>query len=198
MLHLASASEPSWVGRALADLDAILLDHAHLEKKAAAAALNLIFRYPDRPLLMQPLSELAREELLHFEAVLAALGKRGSSFGPQRPAPYAGRLREVARVKEPERLLDSLICSALIEARSAERMGLLKDALLAAEGEPERALGRLYQGLLAAEARHHRLYLDLAESLFPKPEVDARLDQLARHEAAILADAPLEPRFHNR
>jgi tRNA-(ms[2]io[6]A)-hydroxylase len=191
MLHLEGKTDRAWLERALGSLDAILLDHAHLEKKAAAQALNLIFRYPDRPAFAAPLSALAREELAHFELVLEHLGRRGLAFGPQRPAPYAGRLRSIVRAQEPGRLLDSLLCSAVIEARSCERMTLLAGAVT----DPE--LRALYDGLLAAEARHHRIYLDLAEQYFDREEVSARLVEIAQHEAKVLEEAPLEPRFHN-
>ncbi len=76
MLHLASTTDDRWVRRAEAHIDEILLDHAHCEKKAASTALSLIFRYPERPSLMIPLSRLAREELAHFEEVVAILRRR--------------------------------------------------------------------------------------------------------------------------
>src|SRR5688572_28351901 len=103
MLHLASTTEASWAERASADLAALLLDHAHLEKKAASTALNLIFQYPDRSPLVPELSRLAREELEHFELVLEHLDRRGLSFQPQHPASYAQRLRSVCRSNAPER-----------------------------------------------------------------------------------------------
>ena len=78
MLKLASVTDPTWAENAVDDLDEILLDHAHCEKKAAGMAVSLIFQYPDRPELMAPLSALAREELGHFEQVLAELGRRPS------------------------------------------------------------------------------------------------------------------------
>src|SRR5690348_1450450 len=109
MLALASATDPDWTERALRHLDVILLDHAHCEKKAASTAVNLIFRYQDRPALMAPLSALAREELSHFEEVLAALGARGIAFGRLDPSPYAAELFAAASDREPQRLLDTLL-----------------------------------------------------------------------------------------
>jgi hypothetical protein len=129
LLNLAAATQPSWIACALSDLDALLVDHAHCEKKAAGTALNLIFRYPQHTFLHRPLSALAREELTHFEAVLQRLEARGSGLRAQRPAVYAGRLRKAARAHEPARLLDTLLCCALIEARSCERFQILADAL---------------------------------------------------------------------
>ena len=89
MLHLQSSTSSAWVKQAVANIDTVLLDHAHCEKKAAA--LNLIFRYPHYTEILRPLSELAREELEHFELVLdhSMKGKTVSTFGPQclcRPA----------------------------------------------------------------------------------------------------------------
>lgn len=191
MLHLAFETPPEWGSWAARSIDEILLDHAHCEKKAAGTAVKLIFRYPDHVELMQPLSELAREELAHFEEVLGMLGQRGVSFGRQRPSPYAGRLMTAVRPNEPERLLDTLLCCALIEARSCERMKLLANHL------QDESLVRLYRGLLAAEARHHRAYVDLAEGIFSRAAVEDRLRWLAEHEARVVRSAPREPRLHN-
>jgi len=190
MLSLASSTEPAWAARALASLDEVLIDHAHCEKKAAGMAVRLLFSYPHHAFLQAPLARLAREELAHFEEVLAALHARGLRLRPQRPAPYAGRLRERVRRSEPERLVDLLLCSALIEARSCERFGLLARAV----AEP--SLARFYAGLLEAEARHHRVYLDLAAEALPRERVRARLAELAAHEACVLSQASDLARLH--
>ncbi|MCA9320862.1 MAG: tRNA-(ms[2]io[6]A)-hydroxylase, partial [Planctomycetes bacterium] len=116
MLDLASDTDPTWTRRALDNLDAILLDHAHCERKAASTALSLIFKYTDQTSLMIPLSELAREELRHFEEVIGHVERRGGHFGRQKPSPYAGQLMEACRTHEPERLLDVLIICSLIES----------------------------------------------------------------------------------
>ncbi|MCS6911928.1 MAG: tRNA-(ms[2]io[6]A)-hydroxylase [Myxococcales bacterium] len=197
MLHLAVPTAPDWVDRALANLNDILLDHAHCEKRAAATAVGLIFRYPEHPGLMGPLSRLAREELAHFEEVLAHLSARGLAFRRLPPSPYAGALVRIVRTSEPHKAVDTLLCCALIEARSCERMQLLAAALERRQMEPE--LCRLYRGLLQAEARHHQAYLELALSLnlLPAARVRARLAEIAEHEAQVLASTPREPRLHN-
>lgn len=191
MLNLAAATRRAWTERALADLDEVLVDHAHCEKKAAGMAVQLLFRYPEHGFLLEPLSRLAREELAHFEEVLRLLERRGVAFRRQKPSPYAGRLRSVVRASEPGHLVDTLLCCALIEARSCERFQLLAEAVT----EPE--LAGFYRGLLAAEARHHRIYLDLAAELAPPDEVRARLGELAVHEASVLSEAPPVARMHN-
>jgi len=190
MLNLAAPTHRAWLARALGDLDAVLLDHAHCERKAAGMAVQLLFRYPEHAFLQEPLSGLAREELAHFEEVLRALERRGIAFGRQKPSPYAGRLRKRVRGQEPGLLVDTLLCSALIEARSCERFALLADAV------PDADLAALYRGLLADEARHHRIYLDLAEELAAGASVRERLRELAEWEARVLEEAPELPRMH--
>jgi tRNA-(ms[2]io[6]A)-hydroxylase len=190
VLGLAAATDPAWAGRVLEEQAALLVDHAHCEKKAAGTALNLIFRYPQHGFLHAPLSRLAREELSHFEQVLRLLASRGLRFGAQRPSAYAGRLRRSIRSHEPARLLDTLLCCALIEARSCERFQLLSEATR----DPE--LRSFYAGLLACEARHRGLYVALACELVPEAEGRARLAELAHEEARVLASVPPLPRMH--
>jgi len=190
VLRLASTTDPTWVARALGSLDEILVDHAHCEKKAASTALSLVFKYPEREALVAALAALAREELSHFEEVLAHLAARGIRFRHQVPSPYAAALMKVVRVAEPARLVDTLCCLALIEARSCERLRLLAEAL------DDPPLAALYRGLLASEARHHRTYVDLATRVAPESEVHARLGEIALHEAAVLAAAPRIARLH--
>ena len=187
---LDAPTPPAWTERALAELDELLIDHAHCEKKAAGTALNLIFRYPRHAVLLDPLSKLAREELVHFEQVLALLRERGIAFVPQKPARYAGELRAAMRAPEPCRLVDALLCSALIEARSCERFALLAAAV------PDTELRDFYAGLHAAESRHQRVYLELAGAFAAPDALRARHRELAAHEAAILARTPLAARMH--
>lgn len=192
MLRLASATPPAWASKTIAHMDEVLLDHAHCEKKAASTAINFIFRYPEYPQLVTPLSELAREELEHFERVVGLLRARSLEFKRQRPSPYAGRLVEIARKEEPHRMIDLLICCAFIEARSCERMKLLSEAL----GEPD--LQTLYADLLASEARHHATYIDLARQTgaIDDAALERRIREIASHEATVIADAPDLPRLH--
>ncbi|MEZ4435595.1 MAG: tRNA-(ms[2]io[6]A)-hydroxylase [bacterium] len=192
MLRLKSSTDPAWVERALAHIDEILVDHATCEKKAASMALTLLFRYPDRADLLRPLSALAREEMEHFELVIDHIEARGGRFHRLAPGDYGSRLMQIVDKREPARLLDTLLCCAVIEARSCERMMLLADAL----ADPEPALAALYRGLLASEARHHALYVDLADRLFDRATVRARLDAITAHEAEVLREIPPLARMH--
>ena len=192
MLRLASSTDPTWAERAVAALPEVLLDHAHCEKKAASSALGMVFAWPERGGWMAPLSALAREELEHFERLLAALATRDIPFQRQRPSEYGARLNAACR-KGPERVMDKLLCAALIEARSCERMQLLGTALSATDP----ALSALYEDLLASEARHHQLYVDLAKQAYDPAAVQSRLEVLAGHEATVLVAPCQAVRLHS-
>ncbi len=191
MLNLASTTADDWADRILTDLDPVLLDHAHCEKKAASTAVNLIFKHQDRAELMRPLSELAREELEHFEICLTKLAARGIAFERLNPSPYAAELHRACRKQEPAKTIDVLLCCALIEARSCERMKILSERL------PDPELAAFYGELLSSEARHHTIYVDLACAFEERAVVAARLQELALHEADVIARAPAEPRLHS-
>src|SRR2546426_12418829 len=118
MLSLRSATDEAWLARALAHLDEILLDHAHCEKKAASSAVSLLFKYAEREELLAPLSRLAREELAHFEEVLAVLTAPGIPVRPPVASPYAAEVLRAVRTQEPERLLRTPPLPALPQGRN--------------------------------------------------------------------------------
>jgi tRNA-(ms[2]io[6]A)-hydroxylase len=170
----------AWVEQALNNLDTILLDHSHCERKAAGVALNLMFRYPSYSPLVRKLTALAQEELEHFELVNQWLEHRGIPLQPLNAPPYGSRLKQQVGHNEPQRLLDSLLVSALIEARSHERLGLL------AEYCPDPELAKFYRSLMASEARHYGIYWTLAATYFERPLLQKRLEALAEVESRVL------------
>lgn len=173
----------------MSDLDSLLDDHAHCEKKAAASALSLIVGYPGHDELVRRLSALAVEELQHFRMVHERLLARGRSLGGDKGDPYAKKLLSLARPNHG-RLTDRLLLLGLIEARSRERLGLL------AENLPDPELARFYQQLSEAEARHADMFRELAAIYDERKAVEERLAVLARAEAEIVASLPLSPRIH--
>lgn len=191
---LASATSQTWLDQANAYPMQVLIDHAHCERKAAGSAVQMMFRYLCEPGLGEALSPLAREELEHFEQVLAVLKSRGRYLEPL-PAPaYGAELARCIRKGEPQRMLDSFLVAGLIEARSHERMALL------AEHSPDSQLRDLYGKLLASEARHFGLYWTLAESRWPREVIKTRLDQLAAEETLALTGClgrPDDVRMHS-
>ena len=188
---LRSSTSPEWISLALTNLDLVLLDHAQCERKAAGVALSFMNRYPSDAELVRAMISIAQEELSHFEQVNQWLERRQIPLRPLPPPPYGARLREQVRGDEPYRQLDLLLVSALIEARSHERLGLL------AENCPDLELAKFYRGLMASEARHYGVYWVLACDRFDMDQVRKRLLQLAQVESEILAMLHLEPRIHS-
>lgn len=178
-----------WIENALANQDLMLIDHAHCEKKAASTALSLMYRYVDNTDLLNRMSRLAREELRHFEQVLAIMKKRGVSYGHLSPARYAAGLRQEVRTEDPGRLVDVLIVGAIIEARSCERFAALAPHL-------DATLSDFYTGLLKSEARHYRDYLTLAEQAAGN-SVEDRVAIFLALEQQLIETPDTEFRFHS-
>ena len=188
---LKEPTSQAWIEQAIANLDIILLDHSHCERKAAGVALNFMFRYPSNTKLVRELTAIAKEELEHFELVNQWLERRNIPLAPLSPPPYGAGLKAQVRKKEPEQFLDNLLVTGLIEARSHERLGLL------AANCPEPELAKFYRGLMTSEARHFGTYWVLADTYFDREKVMQRLDQLAIVESEILTNLHPEPRIHS-
>ena len=187
---LLCATPAEWVAAAPENLDILLVDHANCEKKAAATAMNLMFRYGERlPDLQDGLSKLAREELRHFEQVTRIMRRRQITYRPLAAARYAEGLRRHLRKREPERLTDLLVIGAFIEARSCERFRALLPVL-------EDDLADFYRGLHAAEARHFQLYLGMAQK-YGAGDVEDRVEVIAGVEAELIRSGDKLFRFHS-
>lgn len=188
---LQQPTHPDWIDQALQNLDTILLDHSHCERKAAGVAVNMMFRYPSYTKLVRTLTAIAREELEHFELVNQWLDRRDIPMAPLPAPPYGSKLSAQVRRDEPERLLDMLLVSGLIEARSHERLGLLAQHL------PDPELAKFYRSLMASEARHYGAYWVLATTYFEVDLVMTRLQELATVESELLATLHPHPRIHS-
>lgn len=188
----SAVTPPEWAQKLVPHLDTLLLEQAHLEKKAASIAVSFLFRLPMDAVLHRQLSALAREELTHFERTIKLLDQRGIAFVPQPSSGYAERLKRVIRKDLKERLTDELLVAAIIEHRSHERMTLLSRAT--AEVAPE--VSRFYADLCPSEERHEQLYLDLATTVVDAATVESRYQELCAHEAQVLAELPFSPRLH--
>jgi tRNA 2-(methylsulfanyl)-N6-isopentenyladenosine37 hydroxylase len=187
---LRAATPESWFAAARTRWRELLVDHANCEKKAASTALSLIFAYAEDADLTDCLSRLAREELRHFEQVQKLMRELNAPFLRLAPSRYAEGLRRAVHRKEPQRLLDLLLCGALIEARSCERFEGLAPRLAA-------PLGGFYAGLAVSEARHQSLYLRLAGRRAVDLDWRARLLALAEIEADLATSPDRQFRFHS-
>ena len=191
MLHLQSTTDERWLRQVDANLDEVLIDHAHCEKKAAGTALNLIFHYVEDVELCREMTEIVNEELEHFHLVIDLLARRGVRFRRLKPSQYGRKLNDLVRKQEPQRAVDRLLVAGLIEARSCERFQALSEHV------QDEELATFYRSLFESEARHHATYTRLAMHFAPEEEVMRRLDELAAAEAAIVAEGEDLPRMHS-
>lgn len=179
----------AWVDDALNHIELLLIDHANCEKKAASTAMNLMYRYVDNHELLNKMSRLAREELRHFEQVMALMKKRGVEYPHIEAAHYAGQLRKPIRTSEPHRLVDILIVGAIIEARSCERFAKIAPYL-------DDELQKFYLSLLKSESRHYQDYLTLAKKAAGY-DISDRLEVFLSLEKTIIQTESDEFRFHS-
>mgnify|MGYP000952045808 CR=1 FL=1 len=194
---LGCETPQAWLQRAVKEKAILLIDHANCEKKAAATALNLLFRYVERKELLSALSQLAREELLHFEQVCEYMEKMDVAYDYVPPSRYASSLRKSVRNEEPYKLIDTLIIGAFIEARSCERFAALAPWL---DEIPEmQELARYYRFLLKSESRHFEDYLGLAKRYFPGTDEAflKRVDEIRACERELIESEDTEFRFHS-
>ncbi len=179
----------AWIERALQEQAILLIDHANCEKKAASTALGLMYRHTDHFELLNKMSRLAREELRHFEQVIAIMKKRGIAYEHVTASRYASSLHMHVHKRDPERLVDTLIMGAIIEARSCERFAALAPFL-------DPVLQKFYCSLLQSESRHFMDYLALAKSC-TSADIDDRVMFFLERERELVESADSEFRFHS-
>ncbi|MCZ6829753.1 MAG: tRNA-(ms[2]io[6]A)-hydroxylase [Gammaproteobacteria bacterium] len=187
----ASLQHPSdWTEQVLADFGSFLLDHAAAEKKASGMAISMLSHYPDRIELVSAMADLAVEELSHYREVVKWIHARGLKTVADQKDPYVMEFRKAVRRGRDEFLLDRLLVAAAIEARGAERFGLVARAL-----EPG-PLKKFYQSITRSEQRHYQLFLDLAGIYLPAATVAGRWQELLELEAGIVARLPTRAALH--
>lgn len=202
---LRRETDPAWLPHAMAHFDAVLIDHAHCEKKAAANALSMLQAYPEVPELPVTMARLAREESAHLAKVLAIMESRGLVLTKDPGDPYAQALQAFVRTPREERRLDRLLVAAVIEARSCERLALIAQGLsarAAEAGEPGEAiaadasLARFYRELAQSEDGHQSLFFRLAVNAHGEVAARARLDVLLDGEAEIIERIGVRAAIH--
>lgn len=190
---LGNRTPQAWVDVAMENLAVLLIDHAQCEKKAASAAMSMMYKYVDRRELLSKMSKLAREELVHFDQVLKLMDERGIQYTHLTAGRYAGALHEIIRKSEPDKLVDRLILGAFVEARSCERFAALVPELYSRGDE---TLGRFYYSLLKSEARHYKDYLTLARQ-YSETDISDRIAAFRELEASLIELPDDTFRFHS-
>ncbi|MDA9091348.1 tRNA-(ms[2]io[6]A)-hydroxylase [Porticoccaceae bacterium] len=187
---LPCATPDRWIENALEHPALMLIDHANCEKKAASTAISLINRYTDNFELLNKMSRLAREEMRHFEQVIAIIKRRGIDYSYVSASRYAAGLRELARKDDPGKLIDVLVIGAFIEARSCERFARLAPYL-------DEELAQFYSSLLKSEGRHYQDYLRLAKKAAGGESIDDRIALFTARERELIEAPDTEFRFHS-
>ncbi|MFK7901100.1 MAG: tRNA-(ms[2]io[6]A)-hydroxylase [Cyclobacteriaceae bacterium] len=187
MLGLKLPTDPRWVNIVEKKIIEILQDHAYCEQKAAASCIHLIVSNPERIELVNTLTPIVAEEWGHFRMVLAELSKRGASLGRTRVDEYVAKLLKFCKkgFGAEFRLMDNLLMSALIEARSCERFRLLSLEI------NDESLKNFYHELMVSEAGHYRTFLDLAHLYSPEEKVKQRWKEWLAFEEEMLPELEL-------
>nr|WP_256261186.1 tRNA isopentenyl-2-thiomethyl-A-37 hydroxylase MiaE [Pseudomonas gingeri] len=187
---LGCPTPQGWVQAALADQETLLIDHKNCEFKAASTALSLIAKYHSHVDLINLMSRLAREELVHHEQVMRLMKRRKIELRQLSAGRYASGLRKAVRSHEPVKLVDTLVVGAFIEARSCERFEALVPHL-------DEELGKFYFGLLKSEARHFQGYLKLAYQYGDAEDIGRVIERVRAVEQELIESPDSEFRFHS-
>ncbi len=190
MSILQCPSPAGWLEAVLEDFDSFLQDHASAEKKASGMAMNMISHYPDRTRLVEVMTDLAIEELNHYREVVRLLHQRSLHPAADGKDPYVTRFRKSIRKGSDAYFLDQLLIAGIIEARGAERFGLIAEAL------PAGKLKTFYRAITRSERRHYETFFELAMGYFPENAVTQRTATLLRTEAEICAELPHRAALH--
>jgi len=189
-LQLTQTTQSCWLAAVLAQFDDFLSDHASCEKKASGMALSIAAHYPDKPVLVRAMSELAVEELSHYREVTRLLLDRGVEPGPDTKDPYIHQLNRLIRRGSEFYLTDRLLIAAIVERRGHERFGLVAEAL------PSGSEKKFFQALTLSEKRHHELFLELAELYCPLRQTQDRLSELCEVEGELIRKLPCRAALH--
>lgn len=179
-----------WLPKVLGHLPDVLIDHAHLERKAATTALNLE-KYRDLYTRVDELNAIAIEELQHFQLVLGILRRRGIEFGQPHPSAWISGLMRGIRKGTRQQVIDHLICCSLIEGRSCEKFQILAQALALLDAE----LAQFYAGLVESEGNHYATYILMARAIDER-EADRRLEFFLDLDATLIREPNPIPILH--
>ena len=179
-----------WLPKIRSDLGAVLVDHAHLERKAASSALNME-KYDELFDRVSELNAIAIEELQHFEQVLVLLRERGVPFGTAKKSPWISGMMSQVRKGRKQQVIDHLVACALIEGRSCEKFQILAEGVR----DLDPGLADFYSSLVESEGNHYAAYLIMARRI-DEAEADRRLDFFLDLDAKLIREPNPLPMLH--
>jgi tRNA-(ms[2]io[6]A)-hydroxylase len=192
MLGLKLATDPRWVNIVETNIEEILTDHAWCEQKAASNAISIISLNSEHEELVTDLLALAKEELEHFQLVHDLIKSRGFKLGRERKDSYVNELFKFMNKggSRQQSLVDRLLFSAMIEARSCERFKLLSEKI----SDPE--LSKFYNDLMVSEAGHYTTFIGYARKYGGNSDVNTRWKEWIDHEAIVIQNYGKEETIH--
>ncbi len=184
MLGLKLVTDPRWVNVVESNIEEILTDHAWCEQKAATNALSLIINNPNYTEMVTALISLAKEELEHFEQVHNIIKARGLKLGLERKDHYVNELYKFMQKggSRKSSLVDRLLFSAMIEARSCERFKVLSENI------QDEELAKFYRELMISEAGHYTTFLGFARKYGEGIDIEKRWNEWIEFEASIITN----------
>ena len=182
MLGLKLPTDPRWVNIVEGNIEEILTDHAWCEQKAATNAIGLITQNSEHEDLVTELIVIAQEELEHFQQVHDIIKDRGYTLGREQKDSYVNELYKNKKKGEgrTQSLVDRLLFSAMIEARSCERFKVLSENI------EDEFLSKFYHDLMVSEAGHYTSFLKFAKKYGEGIDVDKRWKEWLNYEASIV------------
>ena len=186
VLRLELPTDPRWVNIVEKNIEEILTDHAWCEQKAATNAITIITNNSEHEDLVTDLLALAKEELDHFEQVHHMIKKRGLKLGRERKDDYVNELAQYMKRSNTgsrvSALVERLLFSAMIEARSGERFKVLSENIKDDE------LSKFYRELMESEASHYTTFITYARKYGIGIDVEKRWREWIAFEAQIIAN----------
>jgi tRNA-(ms[2]io[6]A)-hydroxylase len=183
ILKLQLPTDPIWVKNVVeSNIEEILTDHAFCEQKAASNAITLIVQNPNLSDLVQHMIALAQEEMEHFKRVHDIILERGYLLGRERKDNYVNELRKFIIIGggREAQLIDRLLFSAMIEARSCERFKVLSENI------NDKQLADFYHELMISEAGHYTMFIRLAKKYAVEVDVETRWKEFLAYEAHVI------------
>jgi tRNA-(ms[2]io[6]A)-hydroxylase len=192
MLGLKLPTDPYWAKIVESNIEEVLSDHAWCEQKAATNCITIIINNSEKPELVSALLDIAKEEVEHFKMVHDIILERGLTFGRERRDNYVNELAKFMKKGESREkaLVDRLLFSAMIEARSCERFKVLSDNV------KDEQLAKFYYDLMASEAGHYTTFLGFARKYGEGIDVDKRWKEWLEFEANVIQNYGKEESIH--
>lgn len=193
ILKLQLPTDPNWVKNIVeSNIEEILTDHAFCEQKAASNAITLIVQNPNLSDLVQQMALLVQEEMDHFKRVHDIILERGYTLGRERKDNYVNELMQfmVKGGSRQQNLVDRLLLSAMIEARSCERFKVMSENI------QDKQLSDFYYELMVSEAGHYTMFITLARKYAGDIDVEKRWKDFLDYEAIVIQNYGKKESIH--